>query len=174
VDLWYFKVFDFNLRFLSVWVCCCTEGRMINECVMVSGMRIGRKTEVLRQNPSQCHCIHHKCYVTNSATGQYSWKPAANLLSYGLVCYFSSIPPSQYTWVTCYFPSAWGCALATVAFLSCLMYIQFHSLLYGFVFGVFFCKTFVGSYIASLSFSNSYFIYIILQFYDESVFQVCL
>jgi hypothetical protein len=38
---------------------CGVVDRMINEYGMVGGMRIGRGTEVLRENMFQCHFAHH-------------------------------------------------------------------------------------------------------------------
>jgi hypothetical protein len=34
------------------------------ECGTVGGMRIGRETEVLRENLLQCHFVHHKFHMT--------------------------------------------------------------------------------------------------------------
>jgi hypothetical protein len=35
-----------------------------DECGAVSGMRIGRGTDVLRENLSQCHFVHNKFHMT--------------------------------------------------------------------------------------------------------------
>jgi hypothetical protein len=36
-----------------------------DECGAVGGMRIGKgKTEVLGENPTQCHFAHHKSHMT--------------------------------------------------------------------------------------------------------------
>jgi hypothetical protein len=37
---------------------------MINEYGSVGGTRTGRETEVLGENPSQYHIVHHKSYMT--------------------------------------------------------------------------------------------------------------
>jgi hypothetical protein len=34
-----------------------------DECGAVCGNRTGRGTEVLRENPSQCHFVHHKSHM---------------------------------------------------------------------------------------------------------------
>jgi hypothetical protein len=39
------------------------DGKMNNECGAVVGMRIGRGTEVLGENISQSHFVHHKSHM---------------------------------------------------------------------------------------------------------------
>jgi hypothetical protein len=56
---------------------------MINARGAVGGMRIGRGTEVLEENPPQCHFAHHKFHMTwhTIEPGSQGGKPVANRLS---------------------------------------------------------------------------------------------
>jgi hypothetical protein len=39
-------------------------GRMVNESGAGGEMRIGRETEIHKENPPQCHTLYHKSYIT--------------------------------------------------------------------------------------------------------------
>jgi hypothetical protein len=49
----------------------------------VGGMRIGRRTEVRRENLPQCHFVHHEFLDLGSNPGRSGGNPATNRLSYG-------------------------------------------------------------------------------------------
>jgi hypothetical protein len=37
------------------------------DCGEIGGMKIGRETEVLRENMPQCHFVHYKAHMTRPA-----------------------------------------------------------------------------------------------------------
>jgi hypothetical protein len=59
---------------------------------------IGRETEVLGQNLSQCHFVHHKPHILcpDANLGRRGGKPAANCFSYGMAKNIVSLALKEY------------------------------------------------------------------------------
>jgi hypothetical protein len=62
-----------------------TEDDDDDDCGALGGIRIGRGTEVVKENLPQCHYVHHKSHMTSPGfkPSRRGGKPATNRQSYG-------------------------------------------------------------------------------------------